>query len=62
MVPSKPCCGGAGAGGGGNESVGLQRGQGRPHNPWEIWDALRALKSRKLLLDTAPLKLNIRAT
>ena len=46
---------GGGQGSGGNEGVGLQRGQGRPHHHREIWEALRAPKLQKLWDDTVPL-------
>ena len=42
-------------GGGGNWVVGLQRGQGRPHDHRAIGEALGAPKARKLLGDTVPL-------
>ena len=44
-----------GVGGGIYLGIGLQRGQGRPHQHREIWETLRAPKARKLVSDTRPL-------
>ena len=52
--------GGQGGGGGGIFlGIGLERGQGRPHHPREIWETLRAPKARKLVGDTCPLRLEL---
>ena len=41
-----------GVGGGIYLGIGLQRGQGRPHQHREIWETLRAPKARKLVHPT----------